>query len=234
MQSVEHPFHGRILFFKRERLAICKSAAKAGRQPARSVKVCVDDEPTKTDCQRAAKMIQSAFPLIHGTTLIRGRDIMSWQVLYLRPRCEKKMAAFAHGMGMDYRLPLRRHTRIYQYRKVTFDVPLFPGYFFVCADERERDELLKTSNVARIIVPTDEARLLYELEQIGKALAADPTLGVCRALRRGTRVRIRNGPFTGVEGVVRAIRDNNKVRLNVDMIGQAVAVEADRDFLEPL
>ena len=46
---------------------------------------------------------------------------MSWHVLYLRPRCEKKMAAFALGMAMDFCLPLRQEARIYQYRKVVFE-----------------------------------------------------------------------------------------------------------------
>lgn len=157
---------------------------------------------------------------------------MSWQVLYLRPRCEKKMAAFAQGMNIAFRLPLRRETRVYQYRKVVFENPVFPGYFFVCADARERNELLKTNHIVRIITPLDEALLVHELEQIEQALTVDPTLGTCSALRQGKRVRIKGGPFMGVEGVVRGTKGRGKVRLNVDLIGQAVAIEVDRDLLE--
>ncbi len=159
---------------------------------------------------------------------------MSWLVLYLRPRTEKKVAAFAEGLTVDFRLPLRQETRIYQYRKVMFEKPVFPGYFFVCADARERQELLKTNHVVRVIVPPDEAQLLHELDQIGMALAADPTLGACQALRRGVRVRIRSGPFMGIEGLVSGGKGTGKVRLNVDMIGQAVAIEVDRDLLETI
>ena len=157
---------------------------------------------------------------------------MSWHVLYLRPRCEKKMASFAHGMSMDFSLPLRQETRIYQYRKVVFEKPVFPGYFFVRADPRERNELLKTNNVVRIIMPPDEPQLIYELDQIRMALTVDPTLGACQALRKGSRVRIKGGPFTGIEGLVRGNKGMGKVRLNVDLIGQAVAIEVDRELLE--
>ena len=157
---------------------------------------------------------------------------MSWQVLYLRPRCEKKMAAFAQGLNMDYRLPLRSETRVYQYRKVLFENPVFPGYFFVRVNDRERNELLKTNHIVRMITPPDEARLVHELDQIQLALSVDPTLGACTALRKGRRVRIKGGPFMGVEGVVRGNKGFGKVRLNVDLIGQAVAIEVDRDLLE--
>ena len=36
----------------------------------------------------------------------------------------------------------------------------------------------------------------------------------------------------GVEGLVQSLRGKNKVCLNVDMIGRAVAVEVDREYLE--
>jgi len=35
-----------------------------------------------------------------------------------------------------------------------------------------------------------------------------------------------------VEGVVASLKGRTKVRLNVDMIGQAVAVEVAREYLE--
>ena len=38
----------------------------------------------------------------------------------------------------------------------------------------------------------------------------------------------------GIEGIVSSIKGTNKVRLNVDMIGQAIAVEVDREYLEVL
>ena len=158
---------------------------------------------------------------------------MSWHVLYLRPRCEKKMAEHCIKHGLKYFLPLREETKIYQRRKVTVNKPLFVGYLFVSFDRAGRVALLKTNHIIRILVPEDEELLLYELAQIREALTIDPTLGACAALTRGRRVRIVGGPFMGVEGVVWTLKkDRSKIRLNVEMIGQAVAIEVDRDYLE--
>jgi transcription antitermination factor NusG len=157
---------------------------------------------------------------------------VSWHVLYLHPRCEKKVAEYCRVNKLDYYLPLRRQTRIYQRRRVTFEKPVFPGYLFASFDSDGRLAVLKSNNVVRILEPLNEDRLLFELEQIKKALMVDPTLIPCESLKTGKRVRILSGPFMGIEGVVQDIKGTAKVRLNVEMIGQAVSVEVEKDFLE--
>ena len=157
---------------------------------------------------------------------------MNWRVLYLHPRCEKKMAEYCKFHKLECYLPLRRQTRIYQRRKVTFENPVFPGYLFASFDWEGRLALLKSNNIVRVLEPLDEQQLLFELDQIRKALAVDPTLVPCSSLTKGRSVRILSGPFMGIEGVVAELKGTTKVRLNVEMIGQAVAVEVDKDFLE--
>jgi transcription antitermination factor NusG len=157
---------------------------------------------------------------------------VNWHVLYLRPRCEKKVAEFCRIQDMSHYLPLRRETKIYQRRKVTVEKPLFPGYFFAAFDGDGRLNLLKTNNVVRILAPPSKRELLHELAQIRRALRVDPTLGTCAALKKGRRVRIVGGAFRGIEGVVYSLKGTAKVRLNVDMIGRAVAMEVDRECLE--
>jgi transcription antitermination factor NusG len=116
---------------------------------------------------------------------------------------------------------------------VVVEKPVFSGYFFVAFDRDSRATLLRTNNVVRIIRPEDQQRLLHELDQIQLALEVDPTLATCMALKRGRLVRIRGGAFMGIEGVVSSLKNGSpKVRLNVDLIGRAVAMEIDRDLLE--
>jgi transcription antitermination factor NusG len=159
---------------------------------------------------------------------------MQWHVLYLKPRTEKKVAGYCDIVGLNHYLPLRRETKIYQRRKVTVDKPVFPGYFFAAFDRAGRLEVLKTNNVVRIIDPPDQAQFLHELEQVRLALDVDPTLGAVEAIKAGKRVMIKGGPFMGIEGMVAVVRGPGRVLLNVDIIGQAVVVEVDRDLLQPV
>lgn len=157
-----------------------------------------------------------------------------WYVLYLRPRCEKRVADYCRANGVSHFLPLRRETKIYQRRKVTVDKPLFAGYFFAGFDADERQELLQTDYVLRILTPLRQRPFLHQLAQIRKALRVDPTLGAESAIQRGQTVRITGGPFMGIEGVVTIIKGNATVSLNIEMIGQSVTVVVDRAYLEPV
>ncbi len=156
-----------------------------------------------------------------------------WYVLYVKPRCEKKMAGYCavHGVGCD--LPLREETKIYQRRKVTVYKPVFPGYVFLCFTPDEKMTVLKSNLVVRILHVDHQEQFCKELQQIRQALAIDPTLDASAAFQSGRRVLIKSGPFQGVEGVVQLVKGKTKVVLNVDIIGRAIAVEVGIEILEP-
>jgi len=157
---------------------------------------------------------------------------MSWHVLHLRPRSEKKVAQVCRANGLEHFLPLRAEVKVYQRRKVEVLKPLFPGYIFVDFDADSRVCLLRTNHIVRILEPASEELLLYQLNQVRLALEADSTLGAAEAICSGRKVRIKGGPFMGVEGVITSADKPGTVRLNVDMIGQAVAMDVDRDYIE--
>ena len=157
-----------------------------------------------------------------------------WHVLHVRPRCEKKMGEYCAAHAVECYLPLREETKVYQRRRVTVEKPVFPGYVFLTFRPAERVTVLKSNVVVRILEVVNQEQLLHELAQIRKALDVDATLGACAAFERGRRVRVTAGSFQGVEGIIQTVRGQTRVLLNVDMIGQAVAVEIDRELLELL
>lgn len=155
-----------------------------------------------------------------------------WYVLHLRPRSEKKVAEHCRLARLPHYLPLRSQTRVYQRRRVTFETPIFPGYIFASFNRDGRLAVLKSNHVVRILETGNRRELLHQLAQVRKALRADPGLVSCSAVKRGRRVRIKGGPFLGVEGVVAEVKGVTEVTLNVDIVGQAVAVRVDRAFVE--
>ena len=159
---------------------------------------------------------------------------MVWQVVYLRPRTEKKTADVCGMQGIPHYLPLRTQTGTYQRRRVTTWLPLFPGYLFVGLDAAGKRALQKTNHVLRFLEPARPYRLLRQLVQVRRALRADPALKVVPPLETGRRVRIVAGPFQGTEGVVARLHSTLRVVLTVDLIGQSIAVEASRAQVEPL
>lgn len=155
-----------------------------------------------------------------------------WHVLYVKPRCEKKMAGYCGYHSIECDLPLREETKIYQRRKVTVSKPVFPGYVFLNFSPAEKLTVLKSNLVVRILLVDNQEHFIRDLRQIHQALAIDPTLDASAAFQAGRRVMIKSGPFQGVEGIVQIVKGKTKVVLNVDIIGRALAVEVGMELLE--
>jgi len=144
------------------------------------------------------------------------------------------MARYCSVMNIEYYLPLRKKTKIFQRRKVTTMLPLFPSYIFASIPQHHADGIKRSDFVLKFIAPESEEDLLKTLDQIKRAITIDPEMGEAENIKKGTRVRIINGPFAGIEGEVSSLKGNIKVMLNVDIIGKAASVETTRDCIEVL
>jgi transcription antitermination factor NusG len=159
---------------------------------------------------------------------------MSWQIIHVRSRTEKRLAEYCEKQEVAYFLPLREETKIYQRRKVTVQLPLFRGYFFASVPPEKKDVLLRAGYVVSFLYPPNERDFLRQLVRVRRSLRIDPTLGAVAALHKGLRVRIKAGPFMGTEGMIEGLKARTAVRINVDMIGQAVLVEIPVEYIEVL
>lgn len=160
--------------------------------------------------------------------------LANWQVLFLKPRTEKKVAEVCAVYAIPHYLPLRTVSSVRQRRKITVSLPLFPGYLFVALTPETRKPVLETNHVVRFLKPQSAIRLLRDLVQIRRALSLTPDLKPVVPLKQGQRVRIISGPLQGSEGVVSKITHSMRVILSVDLIGMAVAVTAARNDVEPV
>ena len=160
--------------------------------------------------------------------------MQNWKVLFVKPRTEKKAAEYCALFHIPFYLPLRANTRVVQRRKVTFMLPIFPGYVFAKFQAGQRLALLQTNLVVRVLEPTHPRRMLRDLIMIRRALKADPELKPSKPLTQGHLVRIVSGPFMGIEGRVARMSGTLNVVLNVDMIGRAVSLTAQTSQVEVL
>jgi transcription antitermination factor NusG len=123
-------------------------------------------------------------------------------------------------------LPLYRSVRQWNKRRAEVDLPLFPGYLFVRIAAREQLRVLELPGVVHIVsfngvpaaVPDEELELLQRALSLRQS---EPH----PYLTAGRRVRIRQGPLAGLEGVV--VRQNSDARIivSVDFIQRSVSLE---------
>ncbi len=150
---------------------------------------------------------------------------------------EKQVAGQLSGRGVEHFLPLYETVHRWKDRRVRLQLPLFPGYIFVRLPLRERLRVLEVPSVVRLVgfgqtlavaLPDAEIEAFRSGLEAGLRAQPHPYLTI------GRRVRIKNGPLAGMEGVLRRRKGNYRVVLSVDLIRQSVAVEADASDLLPI
>jgi transcription antitermination factor NusG len=156
-----------------------------------------------------------------------GSGDKRWAVVRTRSRCEKKLAEYAKRSGVHYYLPQRESVKVYEKSTYRTHIPLFSGYVFVCIDYEDKDTLARTGYVAGFLKVIDQEQLLSELRAINQIPAEKVEAGPEYWLAKGLEVEIISGPFAGVRGVVEEHDKLHELRLQVNILKQAVILKTD-------
>jgi transcription antitermination factor NusG len=159
-----------------------------------------------------------------------------WYAAYTSANHEKRVADQLAGRGVESYLPQYDSVRKWKDRKVQLRMPLFPGYVFVHVALQNRLNVLQVRGVAYLVgfggrpaaVPEEEfARIRGFLQ---KGLHAEPYPYI--DIVAGRRVRVRNGPLEGMEGIVARRKNGNRLVVSLELIQRAIAVDLDGADLE--
>jgi len=170
------------------------------------------------------------YPAVESLEDISGR----WWVAHTKARNEKAFAWNLQRMSIPYFLPMREKLTLRRGKKYRSLLPLFSGYVFFNGDEEERYKSLTTNRLSQVIEVVDQAGFLDELSQIQQALARKAQLDPHPYLKTGKRCRVITGALAGMEGILLRKRKQTRLVLQVEILGQAAAVEIDGDLLEPI
>lgn len=159
---------------------------------------------------------------------------VAWYALKTRSRHEKLVAQALRERGVTCVCPLMRQRNRWSDRLQVVEVPLFSTYVFVQIDPLERVDVLCTRGAVAILgaggVPTPVAD--HEIDALIMLALAGAPLEPHRFLRQGQRVRVRGGPFRGIEGTLVRADGKSKIVIAVDLIKRAAALEIDAADVE--
>ncbi len=157
-----------------------------------------------------------------------------WRVAYTKPRHEKSVARELEARGVPFFLPLQRKTSYMRGRRITSLLPVFPSYVFLCVSDDERDIAFKTNRVVSVTDVYDGERLRRELKQIRRLIESDVPITIESQIQPGQRVRVRRGPFAGLEGTVLLRRNEMRLLVSIDFLQRGASFAIEDYMLEPL
>jgi transcription antitermination factor NusG len=167
--------------------------------------------------------------------LAREYDESHWYAAHTRANHEKRLAEQFAERSVEHFLPLYESERRWKDRRVTLQLPLFPGYILVRLPLRERMRVLQIPGVARLVgfngspVPLPDAEIEALREKLNRQVRAEPH----PYLQAGRRVRVRRGPLEGFEGILVRRKHKFRIVVSIDLILRSIAAEVDIADVEP-
>jgi transcription antitermination factor NusG len=180
----------------------------------------------RTDHRRAASRGAAA----PGPEYFEAR----WYAAYTAARHEKRVAEQLRERGIESFLPLYSSVRRWKDRRVRLQLPLFPGYVFVHTPLAERLRVLQLPGVVRMVGFNGLPVALpdSEIEALRRGLADERRVEPHPYLTVGRKVRIKNGPLAGAEGILVRKKKSLRVVISLDLIQRSAAVEIDAGDVE--
>jgi transcription antitermination factor NusG len=159
-----------------------------------------------------------------------------WYALRVKARHEKRVSDNLSAMGRTVFLPqyLSRRRWTDRYKETLF--PLFPGYTFCRLSASEHWWVPQLPSVHGIVgfgnTPTpldeDEVKAIQSIAHSGLPAVPWPPLHC------GDRVRLMDGPLRGLQGQLVSLRGTHRFVVAVSLLQRSVAVEIEREWLEPV
>ena len=157
-----------------------------------------------------------------------------WFVVHTKPKREKKLAQYFLERDIYYFLPLNNSVRKYKYRQIKFTKPLFSGYMFAMLSDRQKQDILVSGYIANYLKVFSEDELLTDLRQIYGGFEKGAEYEAHVYFEKGTKVKIKSGPFVGLQGVVEDTTKADKLVLQIHFLRKAVSISIEPNQLEIL
>ncbi len=162
----------------------------------------------------------------------------AWYVLHTKSRFENVVRDGLIKKSMESFLPKIKVRSKRRDRKLMIRTPLFPGYVFVKTDlhPTRHLEILKTAGAVRLIgtrrgpVPVPGETI----DSLKIMVTAEGEVATGSRLKKGDKVMVVAGLFSGVIGAFVRYRGKGRVVVNVEALGQWASVDANAEDIEPL
>lgn len=163
-----------------------------------------------------------------------SHDSPKWYAAFTLARHEKRVLAHCDRRQIESFLPLYKAKHRWKNRcTVDVELPLFPSYCFVRIDPRERVQVLQVPGVVRIVSSGHQLQPLPEeyVNALRDGLLVH-RIEPHNEVAVGDRVRIKNGPMAGAEGVLARLKNELRVVLRLEMLERSVSVEVGAEEIE--
>lgn len=148
----------------------------------------------------------------------------AWFALYTKSRSEFKAAEQIRTNKIEYYLPTVTKYKQWSDRRKQITEPLIRGYIFIYANEKERIVSLEQNAVVRCLTERGRPAKIpdWQIENLKNMLKNGGDFTITEGLVPGTKVRIKEGPFQDVIGVINNDSAGKTIAVSIDLLNRSV------------
>ncbi len=158
-----------------------------------------------------------------------------WFALYVQPRKEKVVEKELLKNNYEVYLPLKKSLRQWKDRKKMVEMPLIPSYVFTRIKECEMWNIITMSGCIKFIwfngkpcpIPDDQINSMKLLLEKNAEVELENDIRP----NKGDRVKIVEGPFAGLVGVIKRGKNNN-FAVRVDSLRVDLSILIDENHIK--
>jgi len=157
-----------------------------------------------------------------------------WNVLYTKPRSEKKVFERLSEQGIESYCPCQKTLKQWSDRKKWVEEPIFKSYIFIKAPATESEKLaiLETPGVVRFLFWLGKPAQVKEeeIEAIQNFLGEHKFVDTV-SFDVGSRLNIKDGVLKGAEGIV-LYEAKDEVVLRIEKLGMSLVARLSKFNVE--
>lgn len=159
-----------------------------------------------------------------------------WYALYVQPRKEKVVEKELHSRGYEVYLPIRTELRQWKDRKKIVEMPLFTSYIFTHIAARDMWDIVQVPGCIKFIWFSGKPCPIpdNQIDSIKMLLEKNVDIEFENNIRpsKGDRVRIKDGPFAGLVGIIKNGGAKNNFAVRIDSLGIDLTITLDKTNIE--
>ncbi len=163
-------------------------------------------------------------------------SVLQWIAIYTNARAEKQVAQRLSNLAIEHYLPLQKKMRKWSDRMKMVEMPLIPSYVFVRTAKSDVFRIRQVQGVVEVVSFGGKVAVIPDQQITNLRLLVDHDMEIfvhnIESIKKGSRVRITEGPFKSMEGEVVKDFSHGNFGVRVDGLNFVFVVDVDQSIME--
>jgi transcription antitermination factor NusG len=148
----------------------------------------------------------------------------AWFALYTKPRQEFKAESQLRQIEVVHYIPTITEVRQWSDRKKAITEPLIRGYVFINASEKERLASLELPSIVRCVTERGKPAIIpsNQIDNLKRFIKENIHYEIFANIVKGSKIKITNGPFKDVEGIVVEEPTGKTLAVTIDLLNRTI------------